>query len=101
MIRRVLSRFRQTPYFEIILCLHLPQQIGLRRSMVKHLDPDYFVSTRPTGFIAHFWDTIDALGGYKGLFLISVGVLLFYFIVNYTIYKSREKREAAKQKKAK
>lgn len=70
--------------------------------MVKHLDPDYFVSKRPTGLIAHFWDTIEALGGYKGLFLICVGVILFYFIVNYTIFKSRERREAAaKQKKAK
>lgn len=70
----------------------------LSSSMVKHLDPDYFVNQRPTGYVAHFWDTIDALGGPVGLTLLSVGILLFYFIVQYTIHRSRQRREAQKNR---
>lgn len=65
--------------------------------MVKHLDPDYFVHKRPSGYIAHFWDTIDSLGGPTGLFLITLGILIFYLIVEYTIQRSRQKREAKKK----
>jgi hypothetical protein len=66
--------------------------------MVKHLQPDYFATSRPTGFIQHFWDTIDALGGITGLSLITLGILLFYLIVEYAIYRSRQQREAKKKR---
>ncbi len=66
--------------------------------MVKHLlEHDYDISEKPSGFIPHFWDTIDALGGYLGIFLLSVGILLFFFIVDYTITSGRKKREGKKK----
>lgn len=66
--------------------------------MVKHLlEHDYDLAEKPTGFIPHFWDTIAALGGYTGLTLLSVGILLFFFIVDYSISNSRKKREAKKK----
>lgn len=66
--------------------------------MVKHLEPDYFLSQRPTGYLAHFWETIESLGGYIGLGLITFGIILFYFLVNYIIYRSRQAREAKKKR---
>jgi len=32
---------------------------------IQHLDHDYELESKPTGLIPHFWDTIDALGGWK------------------------------------
>lgn len=66
--------------------------------MVKHLEEDYELDRPIRSFISHFWDTIDALGGSFGLALIIIGVLLFYFIVDYTIYISRQRREQKKKK---
>ena len=36
--------------------------------MVRHLDPTYEESEKPSGVVPHFFDTIDALGGWKGWF---------------------------------
>jgi hypothetical protein len=65
---------------------------------VKHLEPDYEVETAPTGLIAHFWDTIRALGGTRGITLIALGIILFYFVVEYVITTSRKRREAKKKR---
>lgn len=64
--------------------------------MVKHLDFDYEIEEKPTGLIPHFWDTIEALGGFKGIFLITLGVLLFYGIVIYVVTTGRLKRQKKK-----
>ncbi len=67
--------------------------------MVRYnLDNDYEMATRPSGLMAHFWDTIEALGGTTGIVLISVGILGFFLIVDYVITTSRKKREAKKKK---
>lgn len=63
-----------------------------------HLEHDYEMTTRPTGLIAHFWDTIDAIGGTTGIILISVGILGFFLIVDYVITSNRKKREMKKKK---
>jgi hypothetical protein len=65
--------------------------------VMKHLEADYEVDRPPSGFIPHFWDTIDSLGGTVGLSLIVIGILLFYFIVDYTITTNRKKREQKKK----
>ncbi len=63
-----------------------------------HLDNDYELSSRPTGLVAHFWDTIDALGGATGITLIGIGILAFFLVVDYVITSSRLKREGKKRK---
>lgn len=66
--------------------------------MVKHLESDYEVDRPIITLTSHFWDTISALGGPLGILLIFVGVLTFYFIVDYTIFISRQRREQKKKK---
>lgn len=66
--------------------------------MVKHLEHDYDLEHRPTGFIPHFHDTIAALGGYAGILLILAGVIAFYFIVAFYIAYSRSRRENKKKR---
>lgn len=66
--------------------------------MVKHLESDYEVDRPIITLTSHFWDTVNSLGGPIGLALIFVGVLAFYFIVDYTIYISRQRREQKKKK---
>jgi hypothetical protein len=66
--------------------------------MVKfHLENDYELFERPMGIVPHFWDTIDVLGGWMGLTLISVGILAFFLVVDYVITTGRKKREAKKK----
>ena len=67
--------------------------------MVKyHLESDYEMFEKPTGFVPHFWDTIDSLGGPLGIALLSVGIILFFLIVDYVITSGRKKREAKKSR---
>jgi hypothetical protein len=66
--------------------------------MVKHLEPDYEVDRPISTYISHFWDTIDSLGGWIGLTCILIGVILFYFTIEYIITSSRIKREQKKKK---
>jgi hypothetical protein len=68
-------------------------------SAKKHLTHDYELEEKPTGFIPHFWDTIDALGGWKGISLIAIGILIFQYIVAWAISSGRAKREAVKKKR--
>jgi hypothetical protein len=66
--------------------------------MAKYLEHDYDLERKPTGFIPHFHDTIDALGGILGLFLILVGIVAFYWLVSFYIAYSRAKRESKKKR---
>jgi hypothetical protein len=68
---------------------------------MRHLEPDYEVENPPVGFIPHFWTTISALGGWKGLLLINLGVLAFYFTVEYIVTTNRNKRELKRRNKQK
>lgn len=67
--------------------------------MVRHLEHDYVQETKPTGFIPHFHETIDSLGGSLGIAIICLAVIAFYFIVTYTITSARTKREAKANKR--
>jgi hypothetical protein len=67
--------------------------------MVKHLEPDYELDKPIITFVSHFWDTIDALGGPVGLSLIILAVFIFYIVVDYTIFISRQRRENKQKKK--
>ena len=64
---------------------------------MRHLDNDYEMQFRPTGFVPHFHDTISAIGGWKGIVVITTLIVVFYFGVAYMVIRSRDKRE--KQKK--
>jgi len=44
-------------------------------------------------FVEHFWETLEAIGGYKGIFLLSLAIYIFYGIVHYTVTISRKRRE--------
>ena len=66
--------------------------------MVKHLEADYEVTSRSFGFVSHFFDTIEALGGWKGLAIATLGILAFYLYVDWTITSGRAKREAKKSR---
>lgn len=66
--------------------------------MAKYLEHDYDLEQKPTGFIPHFHDTIDALGGYLGLLLLLLGIIAFYWLVAFYIQYSRQKRDAKKKK---
>jgi hypothetical protein len=64
---------------------------------MKHLNEDY--ERRGFGhstdsFIGHFFDTINLLGGVKGLFLIGFCAMIGYASILYTIKTSREKRRS-------
>ena len=65
---------------------HLSEEYELSRSFVRYL-------------YDHFFDTIDALGGLRGLFCLFIGCLLFYGYVVYTITSGRAKRERKANKK--
>lgn len=64
---------------------------------MKHLDPDYEVDRPPMGLVPHFWDTINVLGGWRGMVLISIGVIIFYFVVDYAVMQGRKKRMIKKK----
>jgi hypothetical protein len=64
---------------------------------MKHLDPDYEVDRPPSGLIPHFWDTIDVLGGSRGMILLILGVIIFYFLIDYIVSQGRKKRMAKKK----
>jgi hypothetical protein len=67
--------------------------------MVKHLDHEYELTERPSDLIFHFWDTIDAIGGWKGIAALFLFMCVFYGIVVYTIENSRRKRQEKRLKK--
>jgi D-alanyl-lipoteichoic acid acyltransferase DltB (MBOAT superfamily) len=63
---------------------------------MKHLDPDWEVDKFTINFIAHFWDTIEKLGGWKGLAILLVIIGAFYGYVMYAVKSGRKKRESKK-----
>ncbi len=65
---------------------------------MKHLEPDYEVDKAPSGFIAHFWDTIESIGGVNGIIILFVLIIVFYFVVEYTVQTGRANREAKKKR---
>jgi hypothetical protein len=67
--------------------------------MVKYLEEDYEIDGPPQGFIAHFWTTTSAIGGWKGLLALFVILIVFYVIVDYVIARDRLKREAKQSKR--
>ncbi len=62
----------------------------------KHLDPDYELSHKQISVVSHFFETIESIGGLKGLGILSLAILAFYGLIIYTIQNGRKKREAAK-----
>lgn len=43
-------------------------------------------------FIEHWYDTIRVLGGYKGILLLFLIVILFYILVEYLVTSNRNNR---------
>jgi hypothetical protein len=74
---------------------------GERNSSMKHLDEDYEVTHRKISAISHFFETMEALGGWYGLGIIAIIIIAFYYMVDYSIKNSRRKREAKKDAKKK
>lgn len=67
--------------------------------MVKHLDQDYELANPKGGLIEHLYDTIDTIGGWKGILVLTGLIAAFYGVVVYTISSGRAKREAAKKRR--
>jgi hypothetical protein len=66
--------------------------------MVKYLEHDYELDRRPTGFIPHFFETLEAIGGVFGITLLFAGILAFYIGVTWFVNYSRAKRDAKKKR---
>ena len=70
--------------------------------MVQHLDHEWELEHPNRSFIVnHLYQTIEVLGGIKGVTGIAVAIILFYAYVVYAITSGRKKREAAKLQKQK
>ncbi len=50
------------------------------------------------GLLEHFFDTIKALGGVKGLLALTVAVLIFYSYVNYVVSNRHTKKSVDKRR---
>jgi len=66
---------------------------------MKHLTHDYELSEKPQGFVPHFWDTIDSLGGPIGLVVLGLVVGAFHLFVVWFVERQRLQREAKKLRK--
>jgi len=53
------------------------------------------------GLLKHFWETWDALGGFKGIGVIVVIVIAFNFVVHWYITSAGESRKRKKIEAAK
>ena len=49
-------------------------------------------------FVAHWNDTIQVLGGYKGIGVLTIVLLGFYLLVEFTVLRSRKRRNLAKKR---
>ena len=66
---------------------------------MKHLDSSWELENPgQTTLLSHLYDTIEALGGWKGLLVLFVGVGNFHGIVEYVISSGRKKRQEAKRR---
>ena len=67
--------------------------------MVRQLESDYELETRIIHYGTFVSDAFSIIGGVKGFIAISVGILLFFYAVDYTMAASRRSRESKKRKK--
>lgn len=49
-------------------------------------------------FVAHWHETIEVLGGYKGLGVLVIILLGFYLLVEFTVLHSRKRRNLARKR---
>lgn len=69
---------------------------------MKHLDSQYELENPlDATLISHFYDTIELLGGWKGLIILALCIGIFHAIVDYVITSGRKKREEARRRKQK
>lgn len=66
---------------------------------MRHLDPKWELENPGLSLVAHFWETIDSIGGWKGLCVIGAVIGIFHAVVNYVIANGRRKREEARLRK--
>lgn len=69
----------------------------LCKEMARHLEHDYELEEKPSGWIPHLHDTLEVLGGLKGLFILCLAIAAFYGIVVYFVTTGRSKRESKKR----
>lgn len=67
--------------------------------MVKQLETDYELESRKINYFSFVADAFHIIGGWKGFLAISIGILLFFYAVDYTIAANRRSRESKKRKK--
>ena len=68
---------------------------------MKHLDAAYELEhPGQTTIFSHLRDTIETLGGWRGLLVIFVGVGVFHGIVEWFIHSGRKKRNEEKRRLA-
>ena len=68
---------------------------------MKNLDPTWDLEhPGQITLLSHLWDTIETLGGWKGLLVLTLGIGIFHAIVDYVIVSGRKKRELARKKAA-
>ena len=87
---------RDVAEFDSFLLLWFAEEFRRFVVMAKYLEHDYDIDRRPTGLIPHFHDTIAALGGLPGLFLLFAGVIAFYWGISFFIRYNRSKRDKKK-----
>jgi hypothetical protein len=67
---------------------------------MPHLDLEEF-EPKNSLFVTHFLDSFEAIGGWKGILFISIGVISFYYFVDYSIKRGKRKRAEALKRKSK
>ena len=61
---------------------------------MRHMDEDYEVGGKHSlSIIEHFHDTIRIVGGWQGIIALTLGVMVFYGFVLYTVTTGRERRQ--------
>ena len=69
--------------------------------LMTHLDSTYELENpAQVTLLLHLYDTIETLGGWKGLLILFFGIGIFHAIVDYVIRSGRLKREQARRKLA-
>ena len=67
---------------------------------MRHLDPNYELDSPPALTVwGHLLDTLETLGGWKGLLVIALAIGVFHGIVEYVIASGRKKRKEERAKK--
>ena len=64
--------------------------------MPHDLQADHEIES--THLSSHLYDTIDSIGGVYGIGILTIGIVLFYLYVEYTISNGRKKREDRKKR---